>query len=112
MHTNSPSVCTVLSTVIVFKVFLNLVLRIGYFCKYTAMREYYILTLDPQIGPVFRFIELHQLRFEAHLNRTRFWVPDGPVLTEFLLRFSECCPRVDANCDLATGLPVVQAAER
>jgi len=70
------------------------------------MREYYILTLDPSIGQVFRFIESHQLKFELHLNRTRFWVPDGPVLTEFLLRYADCCPRVDPKLDLATGLPI------
>lgn len=69
------------------------------------MREYYVLTLDSRMREVFRFIESNQLRFELHLNRTRFWVPDGPILTEFLLRFSETCPRVDPSLDLVTGLP-------
>ena len=59
------------------------------------MREYYVLTLDPNIGHVYKFIDKHQLEFEPHLNRTRFWVPDGPIYTEFQLRFSQCCHRVE-----------------
>jgi len=68
-------------------------------------RQYYILTLDPRAGEVFEFIRYHQLKLDVHLNRTRFWVPEGSVLTEFLLRFSLCCPYVDEALDLATGLP-------
>lgn len=68
------------------------------------MREYYILTLDPNLGSVFNFIERNQLPFELHLNRTRFWVPEGAVLTEFLLRFGQCCNLVDPTLDLVTGL--------
>jgi len=70
------------------------------------MRQYYILTLDPRAREVFGFIDHHKLTVEVHLNRTRFWVPEGPVLTEFLLRFSESCPRVDPELDLATGRPI------
>lgn len=68
------------------------------------MRQYYILTLDPRAAEVFNFIRDHKLTVDVHLNRTRFWVPDGSVLTEFLLRFSDCCPYVDETADLATGL--------
>lgn len=68
------------------------------------MRQYYILTLDPRAGEVFRFIMDHKLRVEVHLNRTRFWIAeDSSVLTEFILRFSDCCPRVDETVDLTTG---------
>jgi hypothetical protein len=70
------------------------------------MRQYYILTLDPRAGEVFKFIIDHKLTVEVHLNRTRFWIPDDTsVLTEFLIRFSDCCPYVDESLDLATGLP-------
>ena len=55
---------------------------------------------------VFTFIRIHNLSFEAHLNRTRFWVPEGMVLTEFLLRFGDRCTLVDALADLATGHPI------
>ena len=68
------------------------------------VRQHYILTLDPRIGDVFAFIDYHKLRFDVHLNRTRFWVPEGSVLTEFLLRFGDCCPYVDPQLDLLTGL--------
>jgi hypothetical protein len=70
------------------------------------MRQYYILTLDPRRCEVFEFIDYHNLRFEAHLNRTRFWIEEGSsTLTEFLLRFSDCCPYVDETVDLVTGRP-------
>jgi len=71
------------------------------------MRHYYILTLDPNAASVAAFIQRHHLRYELHLNRTRFWVPSGPVLTEFVLRFDHCCSLVDDHLDLATGLPLV-----
>jgi len=67
------------------------------------MRHYYILNMDPRATAVFEFIRLHKLAVEVHLNRTRFWVPESGVLTEFLLRFSECVYLVDESVDLATG---------
>ena len=68
-------------------------------------RQYYILTQHPACASVFEFIRDHKLACEVHLNRTRFWVPEGSVLTEFILRFSDSCPYVDESLDLATGLP-------
>ena len=68
------------------------------------MRQYYILTLDPRAGEVFNFIRDHKLTVDVHLNRTRFWIAEGSVLTEFLLRFSDCCPYVDESADVITGL--------
>lgn len=70
----------------------------------TTYRHYYVLTLDPNLGRVFRWIEANNIRYELHLNRTRFWVPEGALLTEFLLKFSDCCPYVDETRDLTTGL--------
>ena len=73
----------------------------------TILAEHYILTLDPQLGPVFGYIEHHKLKTSVHLNRTRFWIPLGtPLYTDFILRFGHCCPRVDPGLDLATGLPL------
>ena len=51
------------------------------------MRQYYVLSQDPNLLEVFEFIRYHRLKHEVHLNRTRFWVPEGAVLTEFYLRF-------------------------
>lgn len=69
------------------------------------MRHYYVSTLDPRASEVFKFIHTHNLEFELHLARTRFWVAEGPILTELLLRYSECVHLVDDSLDLATGLP-------
>jgi len=69
------------------------------------MRHYYILNQDPRCREVFEFIQHHKLKVEVHLMRTRFWVAEGGVLTELLLRFSECVHHVDDSVDLATGRP-------
>ena len=69
------------------------------------MPQYYILNQDPRALEVFDFIRQHSLAVEVHLNRTRFWIPkDSSVLTEFVLRFADACPRVDPNLDPITGL--------
>jgi hypothetical protein len=70
------------------------------------MRQYYVLTQDPNIAQVFEFIQHHKLECSVHLNRTRFWVPDGTVLTEFVLRFGDHCAYVDESLDLQTGHPI------
>ena len=70
------------------------------------MRQYYVLTQDPALKPIFEFIRHHDLKLEVHLNRSRFWVPEGTVLTEFLLRFSAVATLVDESVDLITGLPL------
>ena len=72
------------------------------------MRHYSILTLDPQFTLVMSWIHRRGIRYELHLVRVRFWVPNGAILTEFLLRFAECCSLVDPSLDLSTGLPVTQ----
>ena len=69
-------------------------------------RHYYILNQDPRTREVFEFIRDHKLAVEVHLNRTRFWIPEGTVLTEFLLRYGECVFHVDDSADLATGRPI------
>jgi hypothetical protein len=76
------------------------------YIRQVIMRQYYVLNMDPRAREVCNWIFRNNIRFEVHLNRTRFWVPSGAVLTEFLLRFSLCCPRVDESVDLATGLPI------
>jgi hypothetical protein len=71
------------------------------------MRQFYILTLHPHAREVFNFIIEHKLKLEVHLNRTRFWIPEGSILTEFILRHGDSCPQVDSDADLITGLPNV-----
>lgn len=70
------------------------------------LRHYYVLNQDPRAQEVFEFIRQHHLGVEVHLNRTRFWIPQGSVLTEFVLRFHDCCHLVDSSLDLATGRPL------
>lgn len=68
------------------------------------MKQYYILTLDEHFPSVLNWIHDNHIKFEVHLNRTRFWIdPDSLQYTEFSLRFSHCCPYVDPDSDLATG---------
>jgi hypothetical protein len=64
--------------------------------------QFALLNRDPQLRDLFAFIQQHDLAHELHANRTRFWISDGPVLTEFLLRF-EHYHIVQPNEDLATG---------
>jgi hypothetical protein len=75
------------------------------------LRQYYVLSLDPEYVNVLTFIRQHELEFSAHLNRTRFSVPEGAILTEFLLRYADCCPYVDPSLDLTTGLPILTPSD-
>ena len=63
------------------------------------MSQYYVLTLDPNVGEIFKFIDKHSLRFEAHLNRTRFWIDDPEVEMMFLLKWASVCPKIEERKD-------------
>jgi len=67
------------------------------------MREYMIQNASAHVKDVFEYIQLRKFRVEVHLNRTRFWVPDGVELTEFLLKFGDVCSQVDPREDRVTG---------
>lgn len=67
------------------------------------MKQYCVFTQDPKCKEIFNWISNNSLRVEIHLNRTRFWIPEGPVLTEFLLRYSPSCPEVEPDEDLQLG---------
>jgi hypothetical protein len=64
--------------------------------------QFAVLTQDPAFARTLAFIKQHSLHNEIHINRTRFWIPPGPVLTEFYLRF-ETYQLVSDLEDLATG---------
>jgi hypothetical protein len=66
------------------------------------MLQFALLNSDPKLRNLFEFIQQHALDHELHLNRTRVWIPEGHILTEFLLRFDSCYP-VSEHEDLATG---------
>lgn len=59
------------------------------------MNQYCVYTRDDRFLEVTRWITDNNLKFEPHLNRTRFWVPEGIIMTEFLLKYSEVCPIVN-----------------
>ena len=68
----------------------------------SAVIHFATLVRDPHFARTLAFIRQHTLAHELHLNRVRFWIPEGAVLTEFLLRFEHVCP-VSPEEDLATG---------
>jgi len=72
------------------------------------VRHYSITTLNPNFTSVIAWIHRRDVKYELHLARVRFFVPEGPILTEFLLQFAECCSLVDPELDLATGLPLTE----
>ena len=49
------------------------------------MYQYAVYTHDPNLETISKWIIDNELRYEIHLNRTRFWIAEGPLLTEFLL---------------------------
>ena len=58
------------------------------------MYQYAVYTYDPNLEPIYKWIIDNELRYEVHLNRTRCWIAEGPLLTEFLLRWQDTCPRI------------------
>jgi hypothetical protein len=63
------------------------------------MHQYCVYTSNKQYKEVGRWVIHNEIKYEIHLNRIRFWVPDGPVLTEFLLKYSDICPLIEERLD-------------
>ena len=63
------------------------------------MLQYCVYTVHKQFDEVLQWITQNNIKFEVHLNRTRFWVPIGAVLTEFLLKYINVCPSVKERID-------------
>lgn len=61
------------------------------------MKQFCVYTRDSKFREVLSWIEKNKIKFEVHLNRTRFWVPLGSVMTEFLLLYSKTCPMVEGD---------------
>lgn len=67
------------------------------------VKHFAVFTSDrTNLARAIDFIRTHNLRHEFHINRLRFWVPYGEVLTDFYLRF-ETFHVVSPEEDLATG---------
>jgi hypothetical protein len=56
-----------------------------------SLRQYAIYTATPNFILCLEWVVKHEIKWEPHLNRTRFWIPEGPLHTEFLLRWSQHC---------------------
>lgn len=71
-------------------------------------REYYVLTLHPSAKEVLSWVWDNNLKYEVHLNRTRFWVPvDSSLNTYFQLWLADSCGCVDASLDTISGQPIL-----
>ena len=60
------------------------------------IRQYAIYTRDPQFASCMGWVSQHGLRFEVHLNRTRFYLDEGALLTEFLLRWGSTAELIES----------------
>jgi hypothetical protein len=69
------------------------------------MQQYYILTQNAKFKDIVTWLDTHGQWYEVHLNRTRFRIEPGRLLTEFMLLYSEHIGTVDPSLDLLTGLP-------
>lgn len=74
---------------------------------HTSMKQYCILTSSEHYVDLVSWAKGKGLRLEIHLNRTRFWVPAGPLHTEYVLRWYHCTSQVQDNEDLATGQEIL-----
>jgi len=66
--------------------------------------HYAILTSSHKYRDVMEYIGEKNYRYEAHLNRTRFWVPNSD-LPEFISLYGGYCDFVPHDQDLMTGQP-------
>ena len=54
--------------------------------------QYAVLNQHVNAIAILEWIQTHDLLYEIHLNRTRFWVPiNTPLYTEFALRWADTC---------------------
>ena len=67
------------------------------------MRQFCVYTRDDHFVEVIRWLKNNNIKFESHINRTRFWIPEGPTLTWFLVTWADVCPEVKENEDYLTG---------
>jgi|APCry1669192319_1035405.scaffolds.fasta_scaffold16978_2 hypothetical protein len=69
-------------------------------------RQFAVYSRDEHFVEVLTWLRENNINRESHINRTRFWMPKGPLLTEFLLRWGDVCPRVYDDENVQTGYRV------
>jgi hypothetical protein len=62
-----------------------------------------VFSRSPDFADILAWVQARGFKYEVHLNRTRFWVPDGALHTEFVLRWYHAVNKVADSEDLATG---------
>ena len=67
------------------------------------MKQFCVYTKDKDFLNVISWLREHHIKLLPHLNRTRFWVSDGPIMTSFLLRWSHVCKPVGEFEDYTLG---------
>jgi hypothetical protein len=61
------------------------------------IHRYAVYTLDSEFSHCVGWAIQHGLAWEPHLNRTHIMIPNGPLLTEFLLRWGHSCDLIDTD---------------
>lgn len=64
----------------------------------------YTRDFDRCLG-LFKEFATHDINYEPHINRTRFWIdPLNSLHLLFMLKYSQYCVCVDHESDHATGI--------
>ena len=71
--------------------------------KKIKMKQFAVYTKDPHFREVAKWIIDRGYNGEVHLNRTRFWVPDGIEMMLFRLRWAWTCKEVYDDENYLTG---------
>lgn len=66
------------------------------------MKQFAIYTKDLEFQNVITYLKTNKIKLEAHLNRTRFWIPKDELMM-FLLIWGNTCKEVHDDEDLLTG---------
>lgn len=57
--------------------------------------QYYILSQNTKFAEILTWLDQHGCWYEVHLNRTRFKIEPGKLLTEFMLMYSTYIDQVE-----------------
>jgi hypothetical protein len=66
------------------------------------MKQFAVYTRDEQFLEVVKYLKLNNIKYEAHLNRTRFWIPNDELMM-FRLTWGNTCTEVHEDEDYLTG---------
>lgn len=65
-----------------------------------ALIQYCVYTRSPKFREIALWLIEHKIKYEPHLNRTRFWIDQGsPEMVMFMLTHREDCVKVQDSAD-------------